>query len=381
MSSRFGSTGHTAPPALSSHEAYLGAKRIPCLDGLRALAIAEVIAHHAGLGGLAGRGFLGVSLFFAISGFLITTLLLRERARTGTISRQRFHLRRLLRIWPLYLAVLGLYVAVVNAMEADPVQREAFQLNLPFFATFTTNLFVHLPPHGRLIFYFSWSLAAQEQFYLFWPTVLRACRRWLVPALAIVGFLALQIAVRGAAAPAARPWLGIANEVVTNFEPILLGCAIACALHDARGFALLSRIAARAWSLPLALALVVALQYATAVPRVASDLAVVFLVVAAVLGGAPLATRLLELRALRHVGVVSYCVYLVHMLVMNAVRRAVGDQRRAIVVGLTLVLSVAVASLSQRYFEGPIQSLRERLDGARSARRERLGTSPAVAEE
>lgn len=368
MSSRSGSADRSAPPALSSHEAYLGAKHIPCLDGLRALAIAEVVAHHAGVGGLAARGALGVSLFFSISGFLITTLLLRERARTGTISRHRFHLRRVLRIWPLYLAVLLLYVVVVNFLEKDPAQRAAFQSNLPFFTTFTTNLFVHLEPHGRLIFYFSWSLAAQEQFYLFWPTVLRAFRGWLGPALSILGFLALQIGLRAATAPSSRLGLEVANEVVTSFEPILLGCAVAWALHDARGFGRISRIAGRSWSLPLALALVVAVQYATAVPRVASDVAVAFLMVSAVLGAAPLATRLLELRALRHVGVVSYCIYLVHMIVMNAVRRAVGDHRRALVVGLTLLLSVAAASLSYRYFERPIQSIRERL-GARSARR------------
>jgi peptidoglycan/LPS O-acetylase OafA/YrhL len=90
------------------------------LDGLRCLSIAAVIWHHAGgtrHSGLLFRGHHGVSLFFAISGFLITTLLLRERVRNGQVSLGRFYGRRTLRIFPLYYAVIALYVALVYLLD------------------------------------------------------------------------------------------------------------------------------------------------------------------------------------------------------------------------------------------------------------------------
>src|SRR5678816_1344035 len=94
----------------SRYRAYLGLERFPSLDGLRALSIVPVIWHHSTprqLEGVLGKGPLGVHLFFAISGFLITTLLLRERRATGAISIAGFYARRSLRIFPLYYAVLA----------------------------------------------------------------------------------------------------------------------------------------------------------------------------------------------------------------------------------------------------------------------------------
>src|SRR5882672_6045500 len=101
------------PPAVDRGSLFQKAKYFPLLDGLRAVSIVGVVWHHAGgalhFSGPLSRGYHGVSLFFVISGFLITTLLLRERSRTGAISLRKFYLRRALRIFPLYYAVLALY--------------------------------------------------------------------------------------------------------------------------------------------------------------------------------------------------------------------------------------------------------------------------------
>lgn len=349
-----------APSESASHEAYLLCKHLPGLDGLRALAILEVIAHHADVGGITGQGFLGVSIFFAISGFLVTTLLLREQSRTGTIARARFHTRRMLRIWPLYFAVLAVYVVAVTFLEKDAVAKAEFFQNLPYFATFTTNLFVHLEPGARIVFYFSWSLAAQEQFYLLWPTVLRRFRGWWGPALAVLAFLAFQVAVR---AVFASEWTSpLMLQALSSFVPIVLGCFAAFALHRRSGFHLLSRIAGRRWSFPVALAVVVAAQYVPQLPRLVTDVSVTFLIVAAVLGAAPLATWVLESRPLRHVGVVSYGIYLMHMLAMNAARMVVGrDAGPLLLAGMTAVLSVAAATVSRSALEQPILSWRDRI--------------------
>ncbi len=111
-------------------------------------------------------------------GILITSLLIRERNDTGTISMTGFYMRRSLRIFPLYYAVLLLYVALVPVMDQGPAGSEFFR-NLPFFATYTSNWFVPFDESERIIFYFAWSLATEEQFYLTWPwdRALRIARR------------------------------------------------------------------------------------------------------------------------------------------------------------------------------------------------------------
>ena len=96
----------------SESRRFVETRHFPALDGLRGLSILAVIWHHA-VDPAGIWGYFGVSLFFAISGFLITTLLLRERAATGRISLRNFYMRRTLRIFPLYYAVVALYVVVV----------------------------------------------------------------------------------------------------------------------------------------------------------------------------------------------------------------------------------------------------------------------------
>ena len=135
------------------------------LDGLRCLSVLAVIWHHTAaiafthpllVHGTAN----GVTLFVAISGFLITTLLLRERERTGGLDLKRFDIRRTLRIFPLYYTVLAVYVVLVLVVETNPVRRSDFFGNLPYYATYTSNFAVSLSASGT-IFYFAWSLATE----------------------------------------------------------------------------------------------------------------------------------------------------------------------------------------------------------------------------
>lgn len=154
-------------------------KRIPSIDGLRAISIFFVIVghlapsirqhHHFGAFGnlmweLFGNGFLGVSIFFVISGYLITTLLLREYDRTATISLSDFYFRRTFRIFPpLYAYILFIAITAHWTGLAAPTSEILVAL------TFTRNLIFH--PHIWQFEHF-WSLCIEEQFYLLWPLLL-----------------------------------------------------------------------------------------------------------------------------------------------------------------------------------------------------------------
>lgn len=158
------------------------ASRIPSLDGLRAVSIVLVMTGHAIQGPhpflfrlLLLHADLGVRVFFVISGFLITSLLLNERSETGGISLRLFYARRTLRILPAFLAFIA-FVAILNAFGIVQIPAA----NWAYALTYTFN-FNPRPPWvlGHL-----WSLSVEEQFYLLWPLAMRFAGRatWLIVA-------------------------------------------------------------------------------------------------------------------------------------------------------------------------------------------------------
>ena len=155
---------------------FMSVRNFSALDGLRAVSVLAVIWSHAsGVHDLAllNQGRRGVDFFFAISGFLITTLLLREHSRSGGISLRDFYFRRTLRIFPLYYAVLCLYCVLAFLTLSGKPKGAEFWNNLPAFLTYTSNWFVSADHAGDgVTFYFAWSLATEEQFYLFWPPLM-----------------------------------------------------------------------------------------------------------------------------------------------------------------------------------------------------------------
>lgn len=162
----------------------------PALDGLRAVAIAAVIAEHTGVPGVVGHH--GVTLFFVVSGYLITSLLVAERNRTGTISLRAFYQRRFARLGPaMIVAVLAISAWLVASRQ--PVGT--WWLGPVGALTSTVDLIEAAAGNGQVgIFQPMWSLGIEEQFYLIWPVALLLLmrRRTLAPAAA---FLFLGIAV------------------------------------------------------------------------------------------------------------------------------------------------------------------------------------------
>jgi peptidoglycan/LPS O-acetylase OafA/YrhL len=156
----------------------------PSLDGLRALSVGVVLLYHAGFSWMHG-GFFGVEVFFVVSGFLITSLLLDEHARDGEVSFRQFWFRRARRLFPALFAVL-LAVAVWAALAGTAEQQAQLRRDIVWSVFYVNNwgqilgdmpYFSGEPPLLRHL----WSLAVEEQWYLIWPLVFVAVLRIRVP--------------------------------------------------------------------------------------------------------------------------------------------------------------------------------------------------------
>lgn len=221
----------TPPPPLTH--------RAPALDGLRTVAIMIVILYHLHVPQFEG-GFIGVTVFFVLSGFLISTLLLGERRRTGRIRLGSFWTKRLLRLSPALLALVVVGLALWNWVGdykgASFSPGEAAFIAL----SYTGNLFRSYWDTTQGVFAHTWSLSMEEQFYLVWPPVLallialRSRRHWLMTGLGVV--------IVGAAAAS---WLsyrtpdgGATPDVyfspVLGVVPLATGCLLALLLDDER---------------------------------------------------------------------------------------------------------------------------------------------------
>ncbi|WP_163551514.1 acyltransferase family protein [Candidatus Frankia alpina] len=211
--------------------------RNPALDGVRALAVLCVLVFH--MDSLRG-GYLGVDVFFVLSGFLITGQLLAEWDRTGGVSLARFYLRRAYRLLPAFwlLALVGL-TAVVLLGIGTAGERSEFLDSLAASALYVNNYFqVVRQSTGAGWLGRTWSLSLEEQFYLLWPLVLVAlCRLpWLarrLPAVLLGGVAGVALwrnALVTSGAPGTRTYFALD----TRADALLVGCALAAWLRAAR---------------------------------------------------------------------------------------------------------------------------------------------------
>jgi len=357
----------------SAHHDYLSRTYFSSLDGLRCLAILPVIWHHSTprpLPGILGKGPAGVDLFFCISGFLITTLLLRERARSSSIRLGAFYARRALRILPLYYGVLALYVLyALTALPDSSEPRAHFFRNLPYYATFTANWFANFGVSHPILFAFSWSLCIEEQFYAFWPALVKRLS-WLGALGAMLALIVLDLLTERGMLVALIPPDTIAERMITSFAtPIGLGAVLALLLHDGRTFSRIEPLLARFWSSRLALASVFALLSWSSAPRFAFHAGLTWLVGACVVREQHGLSAFLTARAPSYVGRVSYGLYLLNATAVALVHRAFPGRGESslFVFAFALPLSLALATLSHRFIEAPCAGWRSRFRNEKRA--------------
>ena len=351
---------------------------LPALDGLRALAVAAVLLYHAGVAG-AGGGFLGVDLFFVLSGFLITSLLVSERGRTGRVSLARFWARRARRLLPalfVMLAGVAAYGAFLAPPGSLPDLRRAALATLGYAANWNQifggqGYFSQLAAPSPLLH--TWSLAIEEQFYLVWPLLVTGLlalgrRRRLLPL--VTCSVAGAAASAGAMAVLFHRGAGLDRVYYgtdTRAQDLLVGAALAALLHTRREpWAAPSSRAGRAalavaggTGLGLVVAAVVVAQGSSAwlyhggFLGLAVGAAALLAAVALAPGG--LWARALSPAPVRYVGRISYGLYLWHWPVFLVLDHARTGLAGGHLLGARLAASLAVAAVSYHLLEVPIR--------------------------
>jgi peptidoglycan/LPS O-acetylase OafA/YrhL len=342
---------------------------IPSLAGHRALSITIVILSHtksllpapianSGLFRyLIGGGLYGVQIFFVISGYIITTLLLREYNRTGTVSFRRFYTRRALRIFPPFYT----YFAVLAILWIMGVIPEHW----PTYLASATYTFIYLPdPHGWYVEH-AWSLSIEEQFYLLWPALLLFAHRRTKSISLAVAIIALMPIVR-IALYLAVPSPERAIVTSSSADTLMVGCLLAL-LSNRVPWKKAHRHFVNAWTAALLLAIgflvmpYLSVKLTDGIPGI---LTIAFgnTVTLLCIGGILLyvidnpqspAGRFLNLRMVRHLGVISYSLYLWQQLFT-------GDP--AHMRPYVYLWMLIAAELSFWLIEKPVMRLRTRLN-------------------
>jgi peptidoglycan/LPS O-acetylase OafA/YrhL len=350
-----------------SHVDFLAMRRFPALDGLRAVAAVMVVAFH--MGGAAWSwlsGWIGVHVFFVLSGFLITTLGLREEDRFGRVSVRDFYVRRVFRILPVYFVVLGTYMVVY--LLRHEFTSSGLRDNLPYYLTFTNEFEKRVvAPFGH-----SWTMGVEQKYYLVWPVLAFALgvvslQRRLVITLAVIAGLALTMV---------PPW-GAGSAWALAYLPLPIGSLLAIVMHDPRGFTLVRWLTRPVVGTVYALVFIAAhVSIYFVSPHLESQLdrkgtavivinvyaVLVALLIPALLSATPV-RWLLTRRSMVFIGERSYSLYLVQSLgyfVAVGLVPALAPQRTLTFV-VTTVVSLCIADVLYRYVEQPMMGIGRRI--------------------
>lgn len=360
--------------------------RMRQLDALRAIAVALVMVEHFG-GALVNTyfpisaGSLGVGCFFALSGFLITGILLESfdrHAMNKAEAWRTFYIRRAARLIPAYFLVL--LVLVVLAIE--PIAS-----SWPWHAAYLTNVWIALGNPSNVF----WSLAVEEQFYLVWPFVIAFAPRRYLPAAAI-GLIVFTLILKALIVLLGLPRANLNSLLPLNCELLALGCLLAIASYRggrANQFAWYAGRTAQiftlaAWTgLGLAVASWAILGEGSLVRYFTNSLLCgvffVWLIVNAAIGFKGPVGRLLDHPWLQWMGTISYGLYLLHNWMPDILERLIGPQPKVVLGPLSLLATFALCAFSWRYLEQPILAWARNRTGARPAEpvAAAAGTGPA----
>jgi len=394
------SAGNVTPSSASK------AFHIPSLDGIRAISILIVFLSHAGLHKVI-PGVFGVTVFFFLSGFLITTLLRIEHGQSGGINLRDFYLRRILRIFPpFYLVLAGIVILAMLGVLSSGFDWSAVTAQALHMANYQEIFGSGAQPQGTEVL---WSLAVEEHFYLVFPFVYILLRRWLpdpfhqfcVLAGLAAGVLAWRFAlVYGLQAVTLDPKAAfdprICHGTDTRFDSLLFGCMLAVYGNPVLDR---SRFGRGTWVwvfVPLSAATLLAsfvvrdpgfretLRYSV------QGIALFALFIAAIRFPEWGIFRALNWRWVRVLGVLSYSIYLTHFAIIFAVQKwfpvagsTTGSGRIfhiALQGVIALVLTISLSALLHHGIERPCARLRKtlsRIQGSPESRKQEQKSAQA----
>jgi peptidoglycan/LPS O-acetylase OafA/YrhL len=336
----------------------------PALDGLRGIAVLAVVATHSKLA-IGWAGDIGVDIFFVLSGFLITSLLIEEWNTFHSISLRRFYARRALRLLPALMAVIAVFVIwhwVVNS-RAVAARTALDGLNALFYSTnWMLALGLRQPVH---VFAHTWTLSIEEQFYLSWPLLLilllsrcgsrGSMLRWVV--LGIFLFFIERVLITASVPSGLYNWLFYGTDA--RADAMLTGCAAAIALHSRsipRNGKLRSVLKYSAWFIGIPGLVLIAIpagsnsEFCAIGSHITTGLLAVLILVEVVTPEEGLLCSLLSRRWLVYVGKVSYGLYLWHYPIFIEVQTRKWPLQYELVVefGLTAFATVVCFYLVER---------------------------------
>lgn len=340
---------------------------LPGLNGLRAIAALSVMWGHtfqSDFGNWGVEGFAlpvvvdGVTLFFVISGFLITYLLLNEQEQSHTISIPKFYMRRVLRIWPIYYLYL-LVAVLVTSTGNNP--------NIWYYCFFTANIpFILTAGIWPIVHY--WSIGVEEQFYLFWPWLVKFTRgknmRLLITA---VGVCVVWLICKWGIYVTQGTTTVYRFFAVTRFDCMMLG-AVGAILYFMKKELFLRVFQNRVLGLLCFLLLLFSQPWAELIPAPIRPQVIATLSLVCIVSqlGHPIIN--LENNVCDFVGKISYGIYVIHPLLIYLLSMLYRNATIQLPRGLSIVLiyfvvtavTIVVAWISYRFFESPFLRLKNK---------------------
>jgi len=339
--------------------------RIPQLDAVRGLAVLLVLVHNTDiypglrLGLIAANGWMGVDLFFVLSGFLITGILL-DTKKSGAYFRN-FYVRRCLRIWPLYYSCLLFMFLVVPLLRPSEAATIFETRSAPWWAfpLFLQNFLVPIPTMATGLLGVTWSLAVEEQFYLAWPVVVRFCTESQLRKIAIASICI---------SPALRYYLSlhrvdIYSNTFCRLDGLMAGSLLALVVRSSNFVP--AKFLTGAWitlfvSAPLAL--LIGTLHARWIVFSLVALASASFVYLALFSRQKWLQAILTNRFLVYTGTISYGIYLLQKIPLDAVKAFHLDQHEYLALPITTAATYLMAILSWNLLEKPFLRLKRFFD-------------------
>jgi len=344
-------------------------KKIPQLDAVRGLAVLLVLLHNTNiyrslhLRFISDNGWMGVDLFFVLSGFLITGILLD--AKQSESYFKNFYARRCLRIWPLYYSALLFMFVIVPLLRPSEARVIFDTRSSPWWSYlfFAQNFLVPIPSSATGLLGVTWSLAVEEQFYLVWPLVVRFCNEIQLRgiAIAVICF-----------SPALRFYLSlhhvnIYSNTFCRLDGLMAGALLALTVRSANFMPL--NFVKRAWIVLLVsapLALVIESHHARWIGFSAIAMASVSFVYLALFSTNRGLRAILTNRFLVYTGTISYGTYLLQKIPLDVVKAFHLDKHAFLAFVFATTTTYVMASVSWILLEQPFLRLKRFFEGKRS---------------